>query len=177
MRYILGLDISTSVVGYTVLDLEGTIHDMGYIKLNGKDDDLFDKAEIVHDILLQYKDLITDVAIEEPLVSFRPGFSMAQILAKLSTFNGMVSIMTKFVYNTRPVLYNVNHARKTAFPDLKFPKGSDRKELVRDAVAAIYPQIDWPTMTRGKNIGAHRKECYDMSDSAVIALCHLEKTK
>ena len=172
MRYILGLDISTSVVGYTVIDENKKLHELSYIKLT-KEKDLFVKADIVKDVLLEYEGLITDVAIEEPLVMFKEGFSRAQILSKLSTFNGMISIMSKFIYNTTPVHYNVNTARKLSFPMVKFPVGSNRKEIIRQAVAEMYPDIDWPLMAKGKNIGSPRKECYDMSDSATVALCHL----
>jgi len=178
MRYILGLDISTSVVGYTIIDETGKLHEMSYVKLNGFDkDDLFGKAEAVQKILYEYKDVVTDVAIEEPLVMFQPGMSRAQILSKLSMFNGMISISSKFIYNCTPMLYNVNHARKTAFPNLKFPKGCDRKETVMLRVAEEHPEVDWPVMTRGKSIGSPRKECFDMADSYIIAKCRLEKLR
>ena len=176
MRYILGLDISTSVVGYTVIDENKKLHNLSYIKLSNEKD-LFVKADIVKDVLYEYEGLITDVAIEEPLVMYKEGFSRAQILSKLSTFNGMISIMSKFIYNTTPMYYNVNTARKLSFPNVKFPKGCDRKELMRQAVAEMYPEVDWPLMAKGKNIGQPRKECFDMSDSCVIALAHLEKIK
>jgi len=73
------------------------------------------------------------------------------------------------------VLYNVNTARKLAFPFLKFPKGSDRKELVRQSVAVLWPEVEWPVMTKGKNVGGFRKECYDMSDAAVVALARMRE--
>lgn len=171
---ILGLDISTSVVGYAIIDMEGNLHELSYIKLS-TEKELFDKADIVKDVLYQYEGVITHVAIEEPLVMYKEGFSRAQILSKLSTFNGMISIMSKFIYNTTPVYYNVNTARKLSFPTVKFPKGCDRKETMRQAIAAKYPDVDWPVMSKGKNIGKPRKECFDMSDAAVIALAHLEK--
>lgn len=176
MELILGLDISTSVVGYCIIDKEGHLHDLSYIQLS-KINDLFDKAEAVAEILNEYNSLIKHIAIEEPLVMFQEGFSRAQILSKLSMFNGMTSMMTKFIYNQTPIYYNVNTARKLALPDLKFPKGANRKELVRLEIAKKYPDIDWPAISRGKNIGNPRKECFDMADAAVIALAHLEKIK
>ncbi len=171
---ILGLDISTSVVGYCIIDKKGNLHNLSYISLS-KLETLFDKAEAVAEILKDYEGLVSHIAIEEPLVMFQEGFSRAQILSKLSMFNGMVSMMTKFIYNQTPVYYNVNTARKLSFPDLRFPKGSDRKELVRTEIAKKYTDIDWPAISRGKNEGKPRKECYDMADSAIIALAHLEK--
>ena len=176
MRYILALDISTSIVGYAIIDEEGKLHTLSYIKLTDEKD-LFKKAEIVKSTLYKYKDLITDVAIEEPLVMFKAGASRAQILSRLSTFNGMVAIMSNFIYNCVPMYYNVSHARKTAFPNVKFPPKSDRKEIMRYNVAKLYPEIEWPLMERGKNIGKPRKECFDMSDAVVQGLCYLEKMK
>ena len=176
MRYILGLDISTSVVGYTIIDEDGNLHVLSYIKISNEKD-LFEKADVVKNELLNYTDLITDVAIEEPLVMYKDGFSRAQILSTLSTFNGMISILCKFIYNCTPIYYNVNNARKTAFPLVKFPKGKNRKEIIQSAVSNRYPDVDWPLMAKGKNIGAFKKECFDMADSAVIALAHLRNIK
>ncbi len=178
MRYILGLDISTSVVGYTIIDETGKLHEMSYIKLSSMDkDDLYAKATAVGDVLEKYRDIVTDISIEEPLVMFRAGASRAQILSKLSMFNGMVGILSKTIYNTTPVLYNVNNARKTAFPLLKFPRGEDRKELVMLRIAEHWPDVDWPVMAKGKNIGKPRKECFDMADSAIISLAHLKRLR
>lgn len=166
---ILGLDISTSVIGTAVLDENDLkLHELSYISLK-KEKGLFNKALAFKDELEKYDGIIDHVAIEEPLVMFKEGFSMAQILAMLSQFNGMCQMLTYFLYNQEPVLYNVNTARKLAIPEMKFPKGSDRKSVVLENVARLYPDVDWPL---GPRSGKLKKECFDMADSAIIALAH-----
>ena len=136
-------------------------------------DDILEKVRKFHEVLDQYKDFIVDIAIESPNVMFSEGRSTAQVLSLLSMFNGMCQSACFLLYNIKPTMYNVNTARSAC--GVKFPKGSNRKEVVRDFVSGFWSEIDWPVMTKGKNIGSPRKECFDMADSAIIALCHVRK--
>lgn len=172
----LGLDISTSTIGYCIVDSNRNLISMSYVKLASVKD-LFEKVSMFREVLLQYKGLITYVAIEDPLVMFQPGFSRAQILSLLSRFNGMCSTVAYFVYNKVPVYYNVNHARKLALPNMKFTKGCDRKQIVLEHISKLYPNVDWPRKPKATNADGSLKlkdECYDMADAAVIALAHVE---
>jgi hypothetical protein len=164
---IIGLDVSTSIVGIGIVQLDGKLGSLDYVNLK-KEKSLFKKAIIVSDHLKQYKGIITEVAIEEPLIMFQPGFSRAQVLSRLSTFNGMIAIISFMVFEIEPTYYNVLHARKIALPNLKFPQGSDRKQLILDAVSEMNPGIVWPRKKSGK----HAIQCYDMADGFVVGLCH-----
>lgn len=164
---ILGIDCSTSIVGLAILQLDGKLGSLDFINLK-KEKSLFEKAMTVHEHLKQYKDIITEVAIEEPLVMFKPGLSRAQVLSRLSMFNGMAAIVSFMVYNREPVYYNVSHARKLALPDLRYPQGSNRKQLVFDAVDRNNPGIVWPK----KRTGANADQCFDMADAYVVAKAH-----
>jgi len=101
---ILGLDISTSITGYTLLDGDKII-------LNGAWDtrkykDFFEK--VVHvkagleQIHKQYRKQIGAVYIEQSLQSFRSGFSSAKTLSTLSRFNGIVSWIVFDKYKIKP---------------------------------------------------------------------------
>lgn len=181
MDLILGLDLSTSIVGYTLIDLEGALHGISYITLK-KETEHIDKLKIFIAEIEQYIPVVKYVGIEKALVMMgqRPdkygnmkNSSTPSVIAKLNNFNGMCQSSCLHLYKTDPVLYNVATARKKAFPNLKFPTGADRKVMIRDEVQKMWPQIEWPVMMRGKNIGNPRKEACDMSDSAVIALAML----
>ena len=89
---ILGLDISTSITGYTVLDYEGKILACDHVDLR-KEKNFFKKVEMVYDCLETLDDTyeIDQVYIEQSLQSFRSGFSSAQTLSLLSKINGIVS--------------------------------------------------------------------------------------
>ena len=169
---ILGLDISTSVIGMCGINDKKELKFMSYVSLK-KQKDLFEKVDAFKEELIKWEPRVVEVAIEEPLVMFKEGFSMAQIIAKLSRFNGMCSMLAYFIYKSTPVYYNVNTARSLAFPDMRFPRGSKRKEIVRERVAEFYPEVDWPL----KRTGPFKDECFDMADAAIIALAHVEATK
>lgn len=169
-EYVLGLDISTSVVGGAIVDKETSeLKSLFYVKL-AKEKGLLNKIKILKVELQKYEGIVTHVAIEEPLVMFKEGFSRAQVLSLLSQFNGMCQLTTFLLYNTEPVMYNVSTARKLAYPNLKFPTGSKRKELVQEECAKLYPDVDWPM----KKTERLKDECYDMADAITIARAHAE---
>jgi Holliday junction resolvasome RuvABC endonuclease subunit len=89
---ILGIDISSSITGYTILDGEGKIIVSNCIRLE-KYKDFFEKAkkckEVFEEIKNKYQ--IKKIFIEEPLLSFKMGFSSASTISTLSRFNGVLS--------------------------------------------------------------------------------------
>ena len=170
---ILGLDVSTSVIGICLIDPNPSgnkqLQSLAFLNLK-REKNLFSKAIDFKDYISKYKGFgITSIAIEEPLVMYKPGAGRAQILAKLSTFNGMASIICFMVFGIEPVYYNVNNARKRAFPELKFKKGEDRKMAIWAKVAEKYPTVEW---LYGPRSGKLVKTNFDMADSCVIALAH-----
>jgi hypothetical protein len=172
-RIILGLDISTSTIGMCGMDMEYGLKFLSYVSLK-KQNGLFIKADAFKDELIKYEGMVSNVAIEEPLVMYKEGFSRAQILSKLSQFNGMCSMLAYFIYKSEPVYYNVSTARKMSFPDMKFPKGINRKEVVQARVAQEYPEVDWPLKPKA---GVLKDECFDMADAVIIARAHVKELK
>jgi hypothetical protein len=57
-----------------------------------------------------------------------------------------------------------------AFPELRFPSGCKRKELVQEACSKLYPDVDWPL----KKTGKLKDECFDLSDAIAVGLCHIK---
>lgn len=171
---ILGLDISTSIIGVSGLDSnERKLHKLSYINLkDGKS--LFEKAMIFKDEMKRLPLTVSSIAIEEPLVMYKSGFSSAQVLSKLSMFNGMCSIIAAETFGVEPIYYNVSTARKLAYPTIKFPKGDDRKQIVWDHVNQEFPDVEW---FYGPRSGKLIKQCYDMADACIIALAHYENMR
>jgi hypothetical protein len=167
---IMGLDVSTSILGVSIIQKDGTLEALEFINLK-KEKNLFMKALIFAKFIAKYKTIgITSISIEEPLVMFQPGLSRAQIISKLSMFNGMIQYACYAVFGIMPTLVHVSTARKLAWPQLKFPRGSDRKHLVWEQVNKMCPGIEWRLSQRGKREGLPMKECYDMSDALTVAL-------
>lgn len=168
---ILGLDVSTSVIGICLIDpnAEVKLQSLEFLNLK-REKNLFNKAIDFKEHISKYLDFgVTSIAIEEPLVMYKPGSSRAQILSKLSQFNGMISIVCFMVFGIEPKYYNVNTARKLAFPNLKFTKGEDRKMAVWASVAELFPRVEW---LYGPKNGKLVKTNFDMADAAVVALAH-----
>ena len=162
---ILGLDVSTSITGYTIVD-------NGKIILNGAWDtrkykNFFDKVVHVKDgldkIRKEYGTRITAVYIEQSLQSFRSGFSSAKTLSTLSRFNGIVSWLVFDQYGIQPEYIAATSARKLC--GSKVSRGQKAKQVVLNFLLDNEPSfvIDY---TRNGN---PKPESYDKADSIVIA--------
>ena len=163
---ICGLDISTSITGYTLIDQDGNV------VLNGAWDtrkykDFFEK--VIHvkagleQIYSQYGKQITAIYIEQSLQSFRSGFSSAKTLSTLSRFNGIVSWLVFDQYKIKPEYLAATSARKLC--GIKIPRGEKAKQVVLKFLLDNEPSfvIDY---TRNGN---PKPESYDKADSIVIA--------
>ena len=99
---ILGLDISTSITGVTIISEDNEILLNGAWDLR-KYKNFFDKASFVSNKIKELsKDTrfnIHNIFIEQSLQSFRSGFSSAKTLSTLSRFNGVVSWMVYELFN------------------------------------------------------------------------------
>jgi len=181
MKYILGLDVSTSCTGWCVLGLgdDGSVHveKMGYIPLQ-KIKSFSEKATITRtalkDIKSTYK--INNIFIEENLQVFRSGFSSAKTLVTLARFNGVVSFLSWETFNLDPQFMNVNAARKSVGLKIirKSQGGDPTKTQVYNWVdSQLEPGYQWPmkTLKGGPKRGEVRLDpvSYDMADAYVVA--------
>ena len=172
---ILGLDVSTSNVGWCLLDRTGALLEAGAVELSKKKD-IFEKASAVREVLAQIsaRNEISSVAIEENLQAFRPGFSSAKTIVTLARFNGIVTLMAFEETGVRPDFINVNSARKSA--GLKIIKKSEvsTKDQVLNFVKQKVPNFDWPTRTlksgTRKGLVIPADCCYDIADAYIVAV-------
>ena len=140
---ILGLDISTSITGYTILDNKGNIVVCEHIDLR-KEKNFFQKAALVEGILnaIRSQYFIEHVYIEQSLQSFRSGFSSAQTLSLLSKINGIISWICYNIFGSEPKYLAATSARKLC--GIKVPKGQKAKaialQFVVDNVGTLIPQ-------------------------------------
>ena len=174
---ILGLDISTSITGYTIVD-------NGKIILNGAWDtrkykNFFDKVVHVKDgldkIRKEYGTRITAVYIEQSLQSFRSGFSSAKTLSTLSRFNGIVSWLVFDQYGIQPEYIAATSARKLC--GIKVSRGQKAKQIVLKFLLDNEPSF---VIEYTRN-GNPKPESYDKADSIVIAragaICEQKNSK
>jgi hypothetical protein len=167
---ILGLDISTSMIGVAVINPQTR----ELVKSDGWDlskcESTFEKAELVgaelYTIRSEYN--IEHIFIETALKRFLPGKSRADTLIKLAKFNGITSWLCYECYGMAPTYINVNTAR--SLYGLSFPrgtKGPQRKKMVIEAVIEKEKTAFKYEMARGGR--NYKKGTDDKADAIVIA--------
>lgn len=175
---ILGLDISTSCTGWSILNTDGTLVKLGYIRLDTKKNAFSRVTDVSRCIseLMSTIPALEAVYIEENLQAFRPGLSSAKTLLTLARFNGMVSYQTYELTGLYPTYINVNSARKAL--GIKLDRKSDitTKDQIYNWVASDLncsnTSVEWPykILKSGprKGLKILDSAAYDMSDAYVI---------
>jgi len=162
---ILGLDISSSIIGYCVIDENENIIEISYIDLR-KVEELFDKVKYTLQELFIVKEKydIIKIGIEDFLQKFAFGKSSIKTIIKLSQINTLVSYE---IYNTfciRPIFFNSRSARKIVLGK------SYNKEETFQIISQKYNSVNWPK----KKNNTYADQAYDMSDSLIISLATLK---
>lgn len=130
-KFILGLDISTKVIGIAVMEDKGehgklTLlhHVIPKVKAETKTEELFLKVDVFKEFLLKYKDLgIYKVVIEEPLLNSNNVYTVAILLR----FNGMISKVCYDVLAIVPDFISSYDARAFSYPDLMQKRKANKK--------------------------------------------------
>ena len=178
-RHVLGLDVSTSITGVCLIDVDETPDGTGnhvivldHIEFK-KCKTLWEKADVVSAYLSalhinsNHSDMI--VAVEEPLLGFRPGASSATTIASLLRFNGIVSYIARGAFNVEPQYVSAPHARKLCGMKLHKPSivGKSHKEQVFEHMSQNdLSYMKWPLKKNGKLVDWSR----DATDAYVIAM-------
>ena len=134
---ILGIDVSTSITGFAILDSSNNLIETRSCILK-KYSNIFEKAEAVAAILQEYKKTyeIENVYIEQSLFMFMSGRSSAKTISLLSRFNGIVSWLCYDIYNIEPEYVSAATARKRN--GIKIPKGQKAKQVVFNYLLGSY---------------------------------------
>ena len=206
-RIIMGLDVSTVCIGVSIIadfgDGNPEIIKITHVspkvssKIKGIEALLRRKNIFENDFLPTLKDIgITDVVIEEPLLSSNNSYTVGTLLR----FNGMICDSVYRVLGIVPSFISSYDARTYSFPDLMairkfnkkgeelsltqikksikdnhvvlfgaYPYDIDKKVVMMNKVNEIYPNIDWIQ----NNKGEIKKENYDACDSLVCALAYV----
>ena len=172
---ILGLDVSTSTIGWCVLSNDGVFVDCGFISLS-KQKSLIIKAKMASSefskICIKYP--IETIYIEECLQRFTRGMSSAATITKLASFNGIIQYVSYEDFGVEPGLLNVNQARKSVGLKVQSQKkcGIQTKDQV---FSWVNTQIKYPWPTKVLKSGPRKgmvinlPECFDMADAYVVA--------
>jgi len=164
---ILGLDISTSITGATVIQ-DGKILESSFWDTRNKNrfPTIYHKAQHIKIKLeeLRNNHEFEYVYVEQSLHSFRSGFSSAQTLSTLSRFNGIISWLCWDLFSIQPEMIAATSARKQAGVSIK--RGDNAKEKVLEFIIDKYPDIEIQYTKHGNP----KPGTLDMCDSIVVAL-------
>lgn len=186
---VLGLDVSTKTIGWSLFDLQNKeLLELTHIspKVNIDEDKnkiLLLKSDVFKEKLLGYVDMgITKVVIEEPLLNSNNVYTISTLMR----FNSYIS---KIIYDELkivPDFISTYESRSLGFPELVrknkngkfvlfggFPKTIDKKKIIWDLVSRNEPQITW--LYNKRNV--LKKECFDMSDAYTCVLGQMKKLK
>jgi len=172
---ILGLDISTSIIGATVISQEGEILSTFAWDMRNKNHfpDNFTKYNHIQgellDIEREYN--IKYIFIEQSLQMFRSGFSSAKTLSTLSSFNGVATYLCYRELGIKPEHISASSARKAC--GIKIPKGTKAKEEVVRYLLENESKFE-VEYTKAGNL---KPKYYDIADSIVIAKAGCELVK
>lgn len=204
-KIILGLDVSTSCIGICVFHDDGTpngnilrMSQVVYKDKEYKDNSdigklYYKKQRFMQDLQNYVEYGITDIVIEEPLLSSNNQNTVATLLR----FNGMIAEGCIDLFHIEPKFISSYDARKYAFPSLtgirrfnkqgvqyenkkilkdmqdshfvlfaEYPFDIDKKEVMMNKVNEVYPNIPWLRTTSGKL----KKENYDANDALITCL-------
>lgn len=183
---ILGLDISTKVIGFALFEMTDSkllelTHFSPKIKPQPEDkiEELLKKADAFKKHLEQYRDVgIVRVIIEEPLLNSNNIYTVGTLLR----YNTLILKACYDVIGVLPTFISTYNARKYAFPDLVgkndkgknvlfggYPKDIDKKQVIWEHVNTVCPDVKWLYDKRGKL----KKENFDMADSVTCVIGHV----
>ena len=184
---ILGLDVSTKTIGWSLFDIESkSLLELTHVSprpkptTDSKIEDLILKSGVFKEKLMNYVGMgITKVIIEEPLLNSNNIWTVGILMR----YNTLICKEIYDVLGVIPEFISTYNSRKFAFPHLVqpndkgkhvlfggFAKDTDKKVIIWELVAKREPQIVWG-YTKNNTL---KKENYDMSDSYTCVLGYMK---
>ena len=157
---ILGLDISTSCVGYAFTENK-KILDMGFIDIK-KFTTHKEKAFYVLTCINEssYIDKVGKVYVEDNLSGFAGGRTSQQVIVKLAKFNAVLCYVVEDTFDIEVKNVNPMTARKQVFGRARV-KGVKAKDFVKRQIEELYDTKKWCKHTTRGNWDKRNIDAYD----------------
>ena len=157
---ILGLDISTTCVGYAFTENK-KILEMGFIDLK-KQITHKEKAFYVLTCINKspYIDNVEKVFVEDNLSGFVGGRTSQQVIVKLAKFNAVLCYVIEDTFDIEVKNVNPMTARKQVFGKARV-KGVKAKDFVKRQVEELYDTKKWCKHTTRGNWDKRNIDAYD----------------
>lgn len=167
MSKILGLDVSSTTIGYSVLEItpenEIKLVSLNYLKPIKKGtiiERIVDTRNKIKTIIDEVK---PDYIAVEDIIQFMKGASTAKTIIVLTTFNRMICLLAHDYLGRSPELLSVMTIRHGLKFDNIFPKKEDMPDLVAKHLGITFPY----KLNKKGNICV---ESYDMADGVAVGL-------
>lgn len=170
MSIILGLDCSSTTIGYAALNWNEKnnkikVVDYGFYKPI-KEGNILDRLRKTQN---DFKDLINTIkpdyiAIED-IILFMKGHSTANTITTLTAFNRALGLVAYEYLGRSPDLYSVMKIRHTIKLNKELPKKEEIPQVLEKRLNFKYEYLY-------KKNGTIKAETYDQSDALAVALCH-----
>ena len=157
---ILGLDVSTTTIGYAYIKNK-KILDMGFIDIS-KYGTLKDKAYYAMGVLddNKYMEKTEKIIVEDSLSGFMGGRTRMQTIIKLAKFNAIFCFVMEWQYDIDVDLVNPNTARKVVFGKARV-KGKSAKQYVKEQVDKKFKPNGFIKMNKRGNPDRRNIDAYD----------------
>ena len=162
----LGLDASTTTVGYAFVDGSEVI-DLGFIPIQ-KEKSIRDKVQLTMDTITELDpfDQVEQIYIEDSLSGFSRGRTSQQTIIKLAKFNAVLVYCLEFAYGEIVEGINPMTARKHLFGKAR-KQGVTAKDFVKEEINCLYNLEEYVKLTK---TGLWDKRNMDAYDALVCAL-------
>ena len=162
----LGLDASTTTVGYAFVD-GNKIVTMGFIPIQ-KEDTIRDKVRLTMDMITELDpfEKVEQIYIEDSLSGFMRGRTSQQTIIKLAKFNAVLVYCLEFAYGEIVDGVNPMTARKHLFGKAR-KQGVTAKDFVKKEINCLYNLEEYVKLTP---TGLWDKRNMDAYDALVCAL-------
>jgi RNase H-fold protein (predicted Holliday junction resolvase) len=163
----LGLDISSTTIGYCFSSSQENIIHAGFVSVN-KENSIKKKAHKVADELKNTRLQPCFIIVEDSLSGFGGGRTSQQTIVKLAKCNAIISYVVEEMYNIEVEHINVSTMRKAVFGKSR-ESGVDSKTFVKNNLDNMLDLSEFTHYNTKKN---YDKKNYDMLDAVVASLYH-----
>ena len=194
IKKILGLDISSTTIGYCILELDENTKLISYVasgfikpikeiktkvqvKVPGKKSkfktvitelDIFERLDYVRaEVNLVLNKYNPDIVGIENISSYMPGKSNSNTIITLALYNRCIGLVCRDFTKKSPNLFNVLSIRHTLKKLLGISKKKPEKDEIPDYVSKIL-KITFPYVINNK--GKVSVESYDIADGMAVAI-------
>jgi hypothetical protein len=160
--FVLGLDASTSIVGYAFADERKKIRDAGFLNIskleNNREKGKFVVEFLKKHVAINYTEKIN---LEAALSGFGGGLTSQQTIITLSRWNAILEYILYEELRIPVVLCNVNSMRKVILGAARI-KGVKPKEYVKERLPEVVSNLkDFEKLNRKGEWDAHNSDMYD----------------